>query len=231
MKKVYMLKPSVLPVIHYLDLSTALRQAELAFLVGADGVFLISHGDNADTVLHIAATAIKQEHPGKLVGLNLETMSPLAALDHCIAHRMDMVWVDNPGITSTQAEPQAKQIGQRLAQDADMPLYFASVAFKYQPHEPDPASAALAAAGLAMIPTTSGDQTGMPPSVDKIRAMREAIGPNCPLAIASGMSPENVGDYLAYATHFLVATNVSVDDYHFDEARLARFVSLVKSST
>jgi predicted TIM-barrel enzyme len=74
--------------------------------------------------------------------------------------------------------------------------------------------------------TTSGMATGSAPAVEKIRSMREAIGKH-PLAIASGMTPENVSQFMPYADAFLVATGISKSSYELDPAKVAAFVKAI----
>lgn len=120
----------------------------------------------------------------------------------------------------------ADQLGRALAQFAGSQpqiRLFASVAFKYRPHEPDPPLAAKNALDCGFIPTTSGIATGVAADLGKIVAMSKAIGGK--LAIASGMTPENIGEYAPYLSDCLVSTGISLDDFRIDEDRLARFIA------
>jgi predicted TIM-barrel enzyme len=72
----------------------------------------------------------------------------------------------------------------------------------------DVREAARIAAGYMDIVTTSGPATGQAAAPDKIRAMKEALG-TFPLAIASGITAQNIGNYLNTADCFLVATGIS----------------------
>ena len=56
--------------------------------------------------------------------------------------------------------------------------------------------------------TTSGSGTGQAAELEKIRRMKAALG-EAPLAIASGITPENVADFLPHTDCFLVATGIS----------------------
>lgn len=218
----------VLPVVHHINTSTTLEQAELAFRCGAHGVFLISHR-NADAELAAPAAVLREAHPNKLIGVNFLSLSAEPALRLARKLGLQMVWADAVGVHSSGVTAEGKALGELLAAEPrfGVPALFGAVAFKYQPHDDNPALAAFLASALGMIPTTSGPGTGEPPSVAKIRAMREVLGDNAPLAVASGMTPENVGEFLPYVTHFLVATGVSRDTYHFDEALLREFVQVV----
>lgn len=219
----------ILPVIHYLDDHTTLKQATLAFDAGADGIFLISHGGQ-DEALYMPATVIKGRYKHKLVGMNLLATDNLKALDCVKSLGLDMLWMDAPGVSSQGATDQAKALVATARNHHKPLMLFASVAFKYQPEDPNPPSAALRAVKLGMIPTTSGVATGQPPTVEKISDMRDVIGSTEPLAVASGMTPGNVGRYAPMLSHILVSTGVSVDEHHLDADKLAVFIKSAKST-
>lgn len=217
-------KRQVLPVVHYLNYTLALSEADLAFRAGADGVFLISHG-NENKALPRLARILKDRYPGKRIGLNLLGESPLQALDIAEQAGLDMVWADNPGVSSAGWTEAGAELAEHLRNGSPV-AFFGSVAFKYQPYEPEPGRAAVLAALNGMLPTTSGTATGAAPEIEKIRLMSEALAGG-QLAVASGMTPGNVADYLPYITHYLVATGVSHDAHHFDEAKLSAFIRTV----
>lgn len=217
----------VLPVVHHLDDLLTLQQANLALNCGADGVFLIAHGGDNDALIPLAET-LKATRPDALVGINLLGLGAREAYHRGLEACLDMVWADAPGITSKGASPEAAWLSGDIDHYADGPLFFASVAFKYQPVENFPGGAAVMAKNMSMLPTTSGSATGSAPDLEKIRVMCEALQGGA-LAVASGMTPENVKDYLPYVTHFLVATGVSRDAHHFDEGRLTQFISCVRA--
>jgi predicted TIM-barrel enzyme len=217
----------VLPVIHHLDESTSLTQADLAFRENADGVFLISHdGRNGD--LFSPARKIKQKYPEKTVGINLLGHDALQAIDTVIDLGIDALWTDTHGVTSQSISEQALEISHLIKNNPQGPSIFASVAFKYQAQEANPGEAARRVSALGMIPTTSGPGTGQAPDLGKIVIMNEALSGR-ELAVASGMTPENVHAFLPYLSHYLVATGVSIDPHHFDEMRLRKFIALIKN--
>jgi predicted TIM-barrel enzyme len=99
------------------------------------------------------------------------------------------------------------------------------VAFKYQAPEPQPAAAARYAHLGGFIPVTSGPATGKAPDVAKLKAMSEHV-PH--LGLASGISPNNAEDFVPYIPHYLVATGISSDFYHFDLKALQRLAAILK---
>ncbi|MEJ8837616.1 hypothetical protein [Ramlibacter sp. AN1133] len=224
----------ILPVVHHLNSELSLTQARLALEHGADGVFLISHQGLDQAVLQVAArlrhawsqpVAATGELP--FVGVNLLQTNNPGALEMAARLRLDGVWFDSPGVNSHGATPRTKKLVEDIQRYPDVTV-FGSVAFKYQPDEPDPAGASREALKLGMLPTTSGDATGMAPELSKIQSMSAAVKGR--LAVASGMNPENVSAYVPFVSHILVATGISHDEHTFDPARLDRFVAAVRTS-
>jgi predicted TIM-barrel enzyme len=107
-------------------------------------------------------------------------------------------------------------------------LYFGGVAFKYQREVSDLELACQVAARYMDVVTTSGPGTERAAAVDKILRMKQALG-DTPLAIASGITPENVVHYLAYADSFLVATGISRSFAELAPDRLASLIARVRS--
>jgi predicted TIM-barrel enzyme len=106
-------------------------------------------------------------------------------------------------------------------------MYFGGVAFKYQRHVEAVGHAARIASRYMDVVTTSGPGTGRAAEVEKIFTMKEALG-DFTLAIASGITPENVTAYLPYADCFLVATGISHDFNNLDPARTKTLVDTVR---
>lgn len=212
---------TVYPVIHYLDRATAMAQVIVAREAGANGVFLISHHGN-DTELSYVAREAKKAHPDFAIGINLLSRSPLDAVIHALAGDLDMVWADDMGVDSRGVSLEGTALAEFAARWQPL-LLFASVAFKYRAPDPDPAQAAQNALNVGFIPTTSGSATGSAPDIAKIVAMSEAV--NGKLAIASGMTPDNIATYAPYLSHVLVATGVASDEHRIDRVKLEQLVA------
>lgn len=206
-RRVFSQRHVLLPVVHVTELEQALRNAQIARDAGADGVFLINHGMTDDELLWIHAQVVTV-FPEWWVGVNCLGLSPQEVFTH-VACKVAGVWVDNALIHEDQAsQPAAEQVMAVQQQYKWQGLYFGGVAFKYQRPVADLARAAKIAARYMDVVTTSGPGTGRAASPEKIRIMKEALG-EAPLAIASGITPENVIDYLPWADCFLVATGIS----------------------
>lgn len=210
------------PVIHLVSTEKALHNAGIAARCGCEGVFVIHHDGDAGEVDRMGAEVMR-EFPALKVGVNYLGLPADKALAKSLALGAQATWVDKGGVTSAGVESIARDVAGRL-KDVPEHLFFCSVAFKYQPVERDPAAAALAAAQLGMIPTTSGVGTGVAPEASKLHAMRAALGSH-PLAVASGITPDNVYELGRFITHILVATGVSRDFHTLDEQLLMKLVA------
>jgi deoxyribose-phosphate aldolase len=191
----------LLPVVHCIEETQARTAVNVAMGAGADGVFLINQGGMSARHVAIFATSLPVE---MFVGLNLlgNTAAAQIATDD---DAIDAVWSD------------------RCDLDGDLPrprLFFGGVAFKGQPVVWDVAEAALAAVSACVdVVTTSGPGTGEPPTVEKVAAMRAAIGTHA-LAVASGITPENVERFLPFVDAFLVASGIENRFGTFDPKRV-----------
>jgi len=211
-----------LPVIHLQSEEQVLRNADIAFQAGADGVFVICM-DGADHVVPAAGKAIKERFPEKQVGINLLHCPAFQAIAMTRAFGLDMTWHDAPGIANGYVDASVYDL---------VPAghtFFGSVAFKYQKADATLEWSALMAARYGMIPTTSGRATGKAPAVEKVKRMfdklmAERVTPTLQLAVASGLTPENIHEFKPYITHALVCTGVSSSFYEFNPERLKAFV-------
>ncbi len=224
----------VYPVVHINDPLAAVEQSGIAFELGADGVYLIDHKSRNSNVLFQAFNEVEQEYPEKFIGVNILAY-PFAAsclrVIKAVKERdsIDRVpnalWFDDVTLDMGLA---------KLSKDDDPVIssvrLLGGVAFKYtDTYTDDPEIASQEAKRLVSyvdVVTTSGSATGSPPSIQKIAKMKAAIG-NQGLAIASGISVENIADYRGIVDQVLVSTSVETEKYSgiFDPARLADLIA------
>lgn len=217
----------ILPVVHVESELQALRNIELALRHGADGIFLINHSIGAASLLaiHVAAS---EQFPQAWIGVNCLDLPPAEVFTR-IPKRVDGVWTDNAMIDeSSDEQPQAQSVLDARQRAGSRALYFGGVAFKYQRDVKDLAAAARKATSFMDVVTTSGPGTGQAAHIEKIRAMKQALG-TFPLAIASGITPENIEIYLPYSDCYLVATGISGSFTQLDESLLHKLVTRVRS--
>jgi predicted TIM-barrel enzyme len=214
----------VLPVIHILHEKQAIEQAALAMNAGADGFWLINHAGDDDLTLSLAVNLEKRHRDG-MVGVNLLSLSANETLDAVVANGLQSVWLDYAGIHSSVSDLALLQRQQELVKTHDMKI-FAGTAFKYQRPEPDPVKAAALAHAHGLVVTTSGSGTGHAAEVSKIKVMSDAIQRG--IAVASGLTLENVGEFHPYVKYALVATGIALDTHYFCPQKLTDFVLKVK---
>lgn len=215
-------------VVHVTDDEQALANTRVALENGADGVFLIDHDRSAKDLLQTYGV-VRESFPEAFIGLNLLDRAADHALAIIDANYTDVsaLWVDDAGIGNEVSE-MAKLISSRRSQMRWSGQYFGSVAFKHQAPVSDPAATAALAAPHVDVVVTSGTATGSAPEVAKVRAMKRALGTK-PLALASGITPENYPHFAPFAERVLVATGVSHDFHTLDGAKVAALAAAVQA--
>ncbi len=213
----------LIPVIHVVDMGQMLKNLEVAVSNGADGVFLISHGSvSYRKLIKMHNKAIKL-YPHFWIGLNFLDLPGKTVFDK-IPDSVNGIWVDNGGINDDNIE-QAKLISKSIKRSSFKGLYFGGVAFKGQYFKNAKKCASLAVDFMDIV-TTSGTMTGKAASLKKIISMKKAIGDES-LAVASGITIENVKEYLPYVDYFLVATGISINFHELDPVKVKELSKIV----
>ena len=215
------------PVIHLHDDVQGHREADKAFDAGADGVFFINHFSD-DAMAVRLAEATKRNHPDWYVGINLLASGAVAAFEQAIAARLDAVWADAVGVNSQGLDTKAHAL-RRLHVVHPFIDIFAGVAFKYQPQDKNPAGTIYQLSDLGWIPCTSGAATGAAADIGKVETLGNASSTG--LGLASGVTLENVNDYLPHVSHFFVASSIAEDDYTLDFERMRVMAARIHRSS
>lgn len=214
----------LLPVIHPVSATAARENARLAHQVGCRGIFLINQGTDEAGVFSLVLE-IRREFPSLWVGVNILGEAPADVLTRGLAAcegRLDGIWTDNAGVTSAPKAPLAAAFWSARVAARWHGLYFGGTAFKYQPDvaAADLPAVARRAGGYMDAVCTSGPGTGLAASIDKVERMREGLDDTKALALASGVTPDNVTTYLPYVDAFLVGTGIEREFGVFDQDRL-----------
>jgi predicted TIM-barrel enzyme len=204
-------KHNVLAVIHCEDLEQVLRNSAIAAMNGVDGVFLINHKVSVRDLIGMYYE-VKKTRTNLWVGVNLLGINDVKeAIELAGRHKFQGLWVDDAGYRELNSTPTlfVRKIPEwKEMYGAQETIIFGGVAFKYQsPPVLDVATAASSCAPFVDVVTTSGDRTGVPPTVEKIAKMKEAMG-DYPLANASGLDTSNVANYRDMLKFSLVGTSL-----------------------
>lgn len=205
----------IYPVVHVHDSRQAAIQSVLAHALGADGVYLINHYNTASTKLldeAFNAVARTDEYRNGYIGVNYLWHEAASSSFIHIAHQLsakklirapDGVWSDATDINA---------LATRKAHGLSSMRYLGGVAFKYTDlYTDNPHKAAAEVERLAPyvdVVTTSGRATGIQPPPDKVRAMKAVT--TKPLAAASGISVDNIGDYSGDIDQLLVCSSIEI---------------------
>ena len=232
--------PAVLPVIHVRDAAQAVRNAGVAIEAGAQGVFLINHDFPREELVPILGE-VRARFPSLWLGVNFLAVTgrdafPVLGRLQAEGVEIDAYWADDARIderAATDGQIEAAAIAAAREESGWTGLYFGGTAFKKQrPVAPaDHETAARTAAGWMDAVTTSGVATGRAADRVKIAAFRRGCG-DAPLALASGVTPENAAGYAPDVDAMLVATGINHpgDFYELDPARLHRLLAVTRAA-
>lgn len=220
---------AVIPVIHVETEKQTRKNAEIAYNSGADGIFLISmNGMNHKDLLQMHDT-IRNEYSTWFIGINCLDLKAVSVFNK-INNNVSGVWTDNAHISEwIKEQPTAELIKTAQKNSGYKGLYFGGVAFKYQEEVKNPALVAKIATKYMDVITTSGIKTGSAPDIAKISIMKEAIEQH-PLAIASGITPENIKSFLPITDAFLVASSITDPlTEEIDVNKIKKLINTVRS--
>lgn len=230
--------PIVLPVVHVLDCAQAVRNVRIAMHEGAPGVLLINHDIAVETFLPVIR-AIRRQFPTYWIGANFLAVTgkdafPILGDLQSEGIRVDAYWADDARIDERSAATDQKEaaiIADARRESGWNGLYFGGTCFKKQ-REVAPqhyeVSARIATFWMDVV-TTSGIATGHAPELSKVETFRRGTG-DVPLALASGLTPENAHLFAPMIDCFIIGTGINhTGDFHnFDPAKLARLMTFVR---
>jgi predicted TIM-barrel enzyme len=215
------------------DAVVSTDEALLALAAEADGVYLIDHRSRTTDMLYTVFNNVSEKAPGAFIGLNLlQTNSSYAAFEEIgeaggkgrLNRLPDGLWVDDASYFARETQTLREQ--NQAFRDI---TYLGGVAFKYtQKYTNDPEKAAEQArqfAPLVDVVTTTGRATGQSASIAKVTSMKQAIAPQR-MAIASGVSIENIQAFAEVADQALVASSVETHPQSgvLDQRKLRRLI-------
>ncbi|MEI6054321.1 MAG: BtpA/SgcQ family protein [Candidatus Saccharibacteria bacterium] len=236
----------IFPVIHIANsnVELAVHEGEKAFSLGADGVILIDH-QNAwrnTSPLFESVNKLTDNSNERFVGINILGLSPMKVMyaidraikngrypyaDNMLNNPPSGVWIDD--MRDDYMSPDFAMETKKFKPSLKQVKILGGVAFKYtNTFTEDPKRAAYEAILIkdsVDVMVTSGAGTGIEPSVEKIRAMKNVIGSKA-LAIASGISIENIHKYNGIVDQLFVSSSVETipGSGIFDERRLQELI-------
>lgn len=200
----------IIPVIHMKHLGQAVTNVELCNKYGINQFFLIDHTQsrNSLVIMKQAAFSIKEQY-GSWIGVNLLGHSSLQAAREAANMEVDALWTDNAHIIDMNEIHIAEDVYKETTKSGIG--YFGGVEFKYQrqPKQEDLEWVHKMAVKYTDVITTSGPATGEEISLTKLARMRENVGKNAKIAVASGVNSKNKKLILEHADFLMVASSIT----------------------
>ena len=207
------MKTEIIPVIHMLNQNQVITNIKTCIECGIKKVFLINHQVSEEELIG-CALRVKKEYPKLWVGINILGVDTSIVLSTDL--NVDGLWCDAT-ITSIDAKLVRNFKG----------MFFGGLAFKYQPQPKDLKVACEDAILATDVATTSGIGTGKAANIDKIKMIREYLGDH-PMAIASGVSVDNIENYKDIVDYLLVASSITSPGEIIYKGELLKLLSKLK---
>ena len=203
------MKPIISPVIHILNVEQVRTNINICKNANINHIFLINHVTDVPDLIN-CTLKMKEEFPNMWIGMNPLGYYLEEALN--INLNIDALWIDETVTTKDK-----KFNG----------LIFGGFAFKYQKQPSNLQLACKEATYFTDVACTSGPGTGKAPSIEKIQTIRKYLG-NHPLAIASGISAENVHLYKDYVDYLMVASSITDNNEIINPTKLQQLINTIK---
>jgi hypothetical protein len=190
-----------------------LTQVKIAFNSGADGVFLTPGevGINPSDILE-CYHYIRVSFPDEFIGINF--MCDPLKISSLIPEKLNAIWIDR-GIGSTINYEILQKIRTGIISNKQKILHFGGFFFKgnnqcIPTDELTLKNLAIESGKFMDVPTTSGLGTGMSMEVEQLQKIHKSMDGKS-LAIASGVTCDNVGYYLPYIDYFIIGSGIEKD--------------------
>jgi predicted TIM-barrel enzyme len=200
-------------------LTIALEEARILDEAGFDGVIVENYfGDIPD--VEAVLKALGDERLRCRVGINIlgNTEKAFALADR---YRLDFIQVDS--VSGHLLPDEDAAYGRRLNElragcDA---VLLGGVRFKYMPVRSGRSEAEDLQIGMTRCDAivVTSDATGQPTDMNKVRRFRDVLGPDKPLLIGAGLTPDNVSDRFSVADGGIVGSGLK--DNHQDNGRIS----------
>jgi hypothetical protein len=220
----------LLPVIHVKNYEQALSNCKMCFECGVDGVWLINHDCSSLDMIDIIKK-IRYTYPTNWIGANFVDLYPHEVFNRIqkMKLQLDGVWTDNAMINEdSNFQNAAEFVNYSKFANSWNGLYFGGIAFKYRTEPKSVGKVASIAQTYVDVVTTSGNGNGHQMPLSKALEISSNVT-NAPVAVASGITHQNILTYKPYVNCFMVSSCIEEDFYNFDRAKLNSLVSIVKS--
>lgn len=224
-------KKIILPVVHVIETSEDVfdqinfdENLSRCFSANVDGVFLVNNDCSSFSLINAYIYA-KNKYPLKWIGLNY-LGNCYEAIHFAKYLNVDGLWLDNIGVFDEDVN-RAEFIQSYIQFIKLKALIFGGICFKYQRQPENPTLTASNASKFTDVITTSGNGTSHPIEIEKLQKIYDGVSNTNFIAVASGISCDNVRDILPYVDVFMMHTSVVDSDNLFDVNKLLYIKNII----
>ena len=214
-------------------LRRAREEIDLLWENGVDAIIVENYFGEVDDVVAVLEY-LAAERPHVITGLNVLRDDAQA---FALAARYDVAFIQLDSVAGHLPPDEDAEFAEWLA-DARAGVdaaVFGGVRFKYQPYRSGRTleeDLALAVGRCDAIVVT-GEGTGLTTPLEKLSSFRAIVGPDSPIVVGAGVTPDNAGEQLAAADGVVVGSALKdtlADTGDVAADHVARFVGAVRAA-
>lgn len=219
------------PVIHAENIESMLKDYATCVYADINQIFLIDHNNAGPQLLIDSIHEIRDDESNcnaypMFVGVNFLCYPTWQALVEYFKynHMFNALWVDNTHPDDVSVLRSLEIIKKYLCPTTSK--LFGGVGFKYQKHKSEITLQCDNVMHYVDVLTTSGNATGKAPAIEKLKLI-QPYRTTHRVAIASGVSLENIEAFLPYADDFLVYSSVANADGRLNGKKLKELNKII----
>jgi len=208
----------IIPVLHMSNKDNLNHNISIIKSLNIKKIFIINHDYQTLDEIKEEYNYIKSKIKNIWIGINCLTSCETKIFTELSNERFfpDAVWIDNSAIQNSYGTKNRDKIYESYLEYKEKGFqgrYFGGFAFKYQKQPLNLEKATIEATDFIDIITTSGNGTGVKADIEKIKTIYKNVNNKNDIAIASGITPDNIKDYIPFINYFLIATGISESFY------------------
>lgn len=181
-----------------------------------DGIIIINTNCSLD-ILFNTLNIMKNKYPDLWIGINILGYNIFEVLNYLTEITMvNGLWIDNSYVTDKDYQNIPEIIINHFKNISWDGLYFGGTLFKYIKYSGDTNKICSNSIPYMDIITTSGDGTGIPIEINKLQNIYNIIDNKRPIALASGITSDNIDIIKEYVDIFIVGTYIVDDNYNIN---------------
>lgn len=194
-----------------------------------NGVWLLTNNTNSNTIEKVIIW-VRKNFSDLWIGVNLIGENIITILEFINKNRPDGIWNDRSSVNDEKYQNVPNIMIDQIKRLKWSGLYFGGILFKYVAVQGDKKNIVKKSSKYMDVLTTSGIGTGIPIEKKKLEFIYKTKHKNLPVAVASGITPENISDIIQYCNIFIVRSSIVDSNNNVSISKLFKLINAIKNN-